>query len=42
MLGGGKHVHVCLNVEIFLGSPNLSPLEFSFYEGKHGLIVSKY
>lgn len=25
MLGGGKHEHVCINVEIFLGLPNPRP-----------------
>lgn len=42
VVGGGKQQHVCIRVEIFLGLPNPSPLELAFYEGKHGLIASKY
>ena len=38
----GNHEPVYINVQLLLGSPNPSPLEFAFYEGKHGLRVSKY
>lgn len=31
-----------MNIEIFLGLLNPSPVEFAFYEGKHALVVSKY